>query len=75
MGRWSPLDLAAPVAALGPALGDRADLLDAVLVGRHAGAEHTAEPGAEAAPDGAQGPVAQQVAAEVDLVVSGPCRG
>ena len=49
------------------------DLLDAVLVGGDPGVVGPAAAGPEATPGGAQGPVAQQVAVEVGLVVAGLC--
>lgn len=51
--------------------GDLVDLLDAILVGGDSGVVGPAAPGTEAAPGSAQGPVAQEVAVEVGLIVSG----
>ena len=59
------------IAALAAAPGDRADLLDALIVGRDGGVVHPAPGGANATPDLAQGPVAKQVPVQVDLVVTG----
>jgi len=53
--------------------GNRIDLLDAVLVGGDPGVVGPAAAGPEAAPDLAQGPDAQEIAVEVDLVVAGLC--
>ena len=66
---WVAVLVAVPDAAL----GDLADLLDGVVVGRDPGIVGPTAPRAEAAPDLAQGPVAQEIAVEVDLVVAGLC--
>jgi len=49
------------------------DLLDAVLVGRDPGVVGLAAADPEDAPDLVQGPDAQEIAVEVDLVVAGLC--
>ena len=60
----------ASIAALGAALGDLADLLDAVVVGGDPGVVFPAAPGAKAAPDLAERPFPKQVLGQVDLVVA-----
>ena len=59
------------IAALAAPLGDRADLLDAIVIGRDGGVVHPTPGGVDAAPDLAQGPVAKQVPVQVDLIVAG----
>jgi hypothetical protein len=64
----------APVATLRAALGDRVGLLDPIVVGRPSGAVHPAARGVGASPNLAQGPVAEQVPVQVNLVVAGCIR-
>jgi hypothetical protein len=59
------------IAALAAPLGDRADLLDAIVVECDARVVHPATRGSDATPDLAQGPVAKQIPVQVDLVVTG----
>ena len=58
------------IATLAASLGDFLDLLDALVVGRDARVMHPASGGSDAAPNLAQGPVAEQVPVQVDLVVT-----
>ena len=51
--------------------GDLLDLLQAVAVGCDPGVVHPSAPRSESAPDFEECPVAQQVLAQVDLVVTG----
>lgn len=65
--RWR----SAGIASLRSAPGDLAAQLDASLVGRDTGAVHPAAVRADAAPDHDQGPVAEQILVEEDMVVPG----
>ena len=75
-GSWLRRGLGSPseedlVAVLATALGDFPDLFQGVAVGGDPCVVGPAAAGPEAAPDLAQGPVAQEIAVEVDLVVAG----
>lgn len=54
-----------------PVPGDLIDQLDAGLIGSDSGAVHPAAVGADAAPDLDQGPVAEQILVEEDLILAG----